>query len=174
MIPSTHNHSLVLLLFLSQVSCQSVSKRMRKGTCASSPTPFTANRATWKTTIPQRTASPRPRCWSGATRSSPHCFWKVTTTVKTELDTAAKKTSSRQRFSISAWRKEMWCHRLNTTPGVSNVISSTYRGWRRTQSTVTNTVSFHESTAIPVCLRGQWSRGMGLLCQYKHLHCLSS
>lgn len=54
---------------------------------------------------------------------------------------------SRQRSSTSAWRRGTWCHRSNTIPGVSNVTSSTYRGWRRMQSTVTNTVSFLEQTS---------------------------
>lgn len=91
---NTHNHSLVLLLTLSQVSYRSVLKTTRKGTCASSPTPSTPNQATWKTKIPQRTVSPRARCWSWATRSSLRCFWRTTTSAKTELDTAGKKTRS--------------------------------------------------------------------------------
>lgn len=54
-------------------------------------------------------------------------------------------SSRRRRFSTSAWRKAMWFPRSNTTPGVLNVTSSTYKGWRRMQSTVTNIVSFHKS-----------------------------
>ncbi len=91
---SAFNHLLVLPLNLSQVWCQSVLKRMRKGTCASLPTPSTASQGTWKTKIHPQTASPRARCWNGATRSSPPCSWKTTTTAKKELDTAVKKTRS--------------------------------------------------------------------------------
>lgn len=73
---------------------------------------------------------------------------------------------SRRRFSTSAWRRAMLCHRSNTTPGVLNVTSSICRGWRRMQSTVTNTVSFHEWTAA---VRRD-SSGM-LLYRKKHAAC---
>lgn len=54
---------------------------------------------------------------------------------------------SKQKFSTWAWRRVTGCHRSNTTRGVLNVTSSTYRGWRRTQSTEINTVSLHEEGA---------------------------
>jgi len=34
----------------------------------------------------------------------------------------------RQRYCTSAWKKEMWFLRSNTTLGVFNVISNIYRG----------------------------------------------
>lgn len=180
---------------------------MRKGICASSPTPSTANQGTWKTKTPQQTVSPRARWWSGATKSNPLWALRMTTIAKTEVDTVVKKTrlwgkrapllfhgnkscwrcvllwssvalklmsffvlcsaviivmrcNSRQRYFTLAWKKAMWCHRSNTTPGVSNVTSSTYRGWRRMQSTVTNTVSFYhmleDMRILSVCWSG-WS-----------------
>lgn len=53
-----------------------------------------------------------------------------------------RSSSSRLRFCTSAWRKATWCHRSNTTHGVWSVTNSICRGWRKTQSIATNTVSF--------------------------------
>lgn len=67
----------------------------------------------------------------------------------------------RQRYCTSAWKKEMWFLRSNTTLGVCNVISNTYRGWRRTPNTETSTVSF---------LTSEHTNDHWIMIRKEHLH----